>query len=157
LGGLGGNRLVVGANSPLQTIWQVARGILVPNMFIWQLIPSEYLPDWNKLINQQQLSLSTRILLSSLYYRSSEGKKPVILTPGEKESFHAIDPKVQQLFTDIRYVAPGQTILPADKPTKTQPLKEAGSQMLKSSRSYWNWLKTNFSWDSFMKYFPSSG
>ena len=152
-----GNRLVIGANGPLQTTWQMLNGILVPNVLTWELVPNKYVPVWTKLIQKKQLPMSQKILLPSLYYRSSEGKKPVILTPGEKESFHAIDPNVQQLFTDIRYVAPGQTILQADKPTKTQPLKEAGSQMLKFSRNYWNWLKTNFSWDSLMKYFPNSG
>jgi len=163
LGGLGGNILVVGADSPSPTIWQAARGILATNVFIWELIPQEYLLAWNKLINQKQLSLSNRILLPSLYYRSSEGKKPVILTPDEKKSFHAIDPKVQEFFTDIDYVASGQMSTQSVKKrtsgykSKTPPLKEAGRDMLKAGRSYWDWLKANFSWENLMKYFPSSG
>jgi hypothetical protein len=94
---------------------------------------------------RDEFSLEKKILLYLLSLRPKN--KEELLTKTEKKIFHSVDESIQEMFTDIGYVAPGQM---SEKPVplkqdklnhnKVKEQPEISPTVLQRPQSRWEWF-----------------
>jgi len=122
--------------------------------------------------DRESIPFGEKVFLHLLSLRS-KNQKLSLLTDAEKEVFQSFDEDIQEMLTEIKYIAPGQmsemprlekkSKLPQKLSLKNDEENRINPPLVEEKKSYLRtflekaWQASNNYWNSLMKYFPSSG